>query len=94
MSFTQKMNCIRSICTNIMKISELDFPAYGNLYLPDAAFLDSESQKPLDDQFCIGPHCGSRYWDCNVGEPRYYEFTEPNRGPCEIFFLFWWLALT
>lgn len=32
MSFTQRMNCIGSISTNIMKMSELDFPVYGSLY--------------------------------------------------------------
>ncbi|KAH8679545.1 kinase-like domain-containing protein [Tricladium varicosporioides] len=31
--------------------------------------------------FCIGPHCGMQYWDCNVGEDRFYNERPPNRGP-------------
>ena len=88
MSFTQKMNCIRSISMNIMKMSELDFPAYGSLYFADAPFLGADSRQRLDDsKYCIGPHCRSTYWDCNVGEPRYYAFKGLNRGPCEMLFL-------
>ncbi|KAK2873751.1 hypothetical protein FQN49_002114 [Arthroderma sp. PD_2] len=82
MSATQRINCIRSISANIMDISELDFPAYGSLYFADAPFLDSGSKELLENpKYCIGPHCRSTYWDCNVGEPRYYAFKEPNRGP-------------
>ncbi|EQL31887.1 hypothetical protein BDFG_05791 [Blastomyces dermatitidis ATCC 26199] len=82
MSFPQKMNCIRSISTNIMKMSELDFPGYGSLYFADAVFLDTGLKQKLDDyKYCIGPSCRNTYWDCNVGEPRYYAFKGPNRGP-------------
>ncbi|KMU78074.1 hypothetical protein CISG_06836 [Coccidioides immitis RMSCC 3703] len=80
----KKVKCIGAICTSILPISELDFPAYGSLYFADASFLDADSKQKLDNdlKYCIGPHCrGSTYWDCNVGEPRYYTFKEPNRGP-------------
>ncbi|PGG97355.1 hypothetical protein AJ79_09226 [Helicocarpus griseus UAMH5409] len=65
-------------------MAELDFPAYGSLYFTDASFLDSGCKQTLenDPMYCLGPHCrGSTYWDCNVGEPRYYAFSGPNRGP-------------
>ncbi|TPX20163.1 hypothetical protein DIZ76_016051 [Coccidioides immitis] len=82
MSFSQKMNCIRSISTSIMEMSGLDFPAYGSLYFADAALLDSDSKQELSDpKYCIGPLCRPTYWDCNVGEPRYFAFKGPNRGP-------------
>nr|KMM72331.1 hypothetical protein CPAG_08628 [Coccidioides posadasii RMSCC 3488] len=80
----KKVKCIGAICTSILPISELDFLAYGSLYFADASFLDAASKQKLDNdlKYCIGPHCrGSTYWDCNVGEPRYYTFKEPNRGP-------------
>ncbi|KKZ66444.1 hypothetical protein EMCG_07836 [[Emmonsia] crescens] len=81
-SFTQRMNCIGSISTNIMKMSELDFPVYGSLYFTDAAFLESDLKQKMDDhKYCIGLNCRNTYWDCNVGEPRYYAFKKPNRGP-------------
>lgn len=81
-----KVKSIGAICSSIRPISEIDFPAYGSLYFADAAFLDADSKQRLntDLQFCIGPHCRSTYWDCNVGEPRYYAFKKPNRGPCEM----------
>ncbi|PGH11609.1 hypothetical protein AJ79_04749 [Helicocarpus griseus UAMH5409] len=47
-----------------------------------AAFLSADCQQKLDDpRYCIGPHSRSMYWNCNVGEPRYYIFKGPNRGP-------------
>ncbi|EER29750.1 hypothetical protein CPC735_000060 [Coccidioides posadasii C735 delta SOWgp] len=82
----KKVKCIGAICTSILPISELDFLAYGSLYFADASFLDAASKQKLDNdlKYCIGPHCrGSTYWDCNVGEPRYYTFKEPNRGPSD-----------
>ncbi|GES64414.1 phosphotransferase enzyme family protein [Aspergillus terreus] len=58
----------------------LDFPAYGSLYHAENR-APSRSQRALDNEFCIGPHCGIRYWDCTGGEGRYYDDLEPNRGP-------------
>ncbi|EFW19952.1 conserved hypothetical protein [Coccidioides posadasii str. Silveira] len=79
----KKVKTIGAICTRIAPISKLDFPAYGSLYFADAAFLDVDSKQKLenDSTFCVGPHCRSTFWDCNVGEPRYYTYKEPNRGP-------------
>lgn len=78
------MKCIKSILSNILKMSELEFPAYGSLYFSTATFLGaSPVQRVNDPMYCIGPHCGHKYWDCNVGEPRYYAFGAPNRGPCK-----------
>ncbi|EEP78409.1 predicted protein [Uncinocarpus reesii 1704] len=82
MSSLQKMHCIRDINKNIMQLSKLDFPAYGSLYFSDATFFGSESKFKLqDEKYCVGPHCKTTYWDCNVGEPRYYHFKGPNQGP-------------
>ncbi|EEH22903.2 hypothetical protein PABG_05114 [Paracoccidioides brasiliensis Pb03] len=83
MSFSQRMNCIRSISTGIMKMSELNFPGYGSLYFTDAVFLDADLKQKLDGdcKYCIGPNCRNTYWDCNVGEPRNYALKGPNRGP-------------
>jgi hypothetical protein len=52
------------------------------LYFVDAP-LDSASKQTLNQRFCIGPHCGAMYWNCNVGESRYYHNTKPNQGPCK-----------
>ncbi|KAI1951730.1 hypothetical protein LOZ57_001142 [Ophidiomyces ophidiicola] len=83
-----KVKCTGAICSSVLPVSELDFPAYGSLYFSNASFLDDRSKKLLesDTKYCIGPHCrGSTYWDCNVGEPRHYTFSAPNRGPwCDL----------
>ncbi|OJJ46441.1 hypothetical protein ASPZODRAFT_151976 [Penicilliopsis zonata CBS 506.65] len=58
----------------------LNFPAYGSIYFTKTLpSIDHRHQ--LDKDFYIGPHCGTRYWDCNVGERRYYHNTKPNQGP-------------
>ena len=85
MSGEQKIACIQAISTNIQQIAAIKFPAYGSLYFADIP-IDSASKVPLAQGFCIGPHCGTRYWDCNIGEARYYISIKPNRGPCEFSF--------
>ncbi|PGH15057.1 hypothetical protein AJ80_05682 [Polytolypa hystricis UAMH7299] len=76
----QQVRCIDAIYQNVKEMVDIEFPAFGSLYLVDSP-LDPSHRQPSDELFCIGPHCGSRYWDCNVGEPRYYHNTKPNHGP-------------
>ncbi|KFZ17573.1 hypothetical protein V501_01662 [Pseudogymnoascus sp. VKM F-4519 (FW-2642)] len=63
-----------------MAIVDIKFPAYGSVYFADSS-LDSTCTRPLNQNFSVGPHCSARYWDCNVGEFRYYHSTKPNQGP-------------
>ncbi|RDL31131.1 uncharacterized protein BP5553_09920 [Venustampulla echinocandica] len=63
----------------------IKFPAYGSLYFVDSP-LNSTSKQALNPRFCTGPHCGTIYWNCKVGGPRYYQNTTPNQEP--------WLDLT
>lgn len=83
-----KVKCIEAICSSILPISELDFPAYGSLYFTDAVFFDTDSKRIMDNnpEFCIGSHCRSTYWDCNIEESRYHVFKRSNRGSCEVTF--------
>lgn len=81
MSVEQKTACIYVIMSIVQQIAAIEFPAYGSLYFADAP-LDSFSTLPMTQGYCIGPHCGTKYWNCNVGEARYYRSTDPNRGPC------------
>jgi len=85
MSREQKIICIRAIFTNIQQIAAIKFPAYGSLYFAEIP-IDSASKVLIAQGFCIGPHCGTRYWDCSIGEARYYNSIKPNRGPCEFSF--------
>jgi hypothetical protein len=34
----------------------------------DTPYITS-SKLSLDQEICIGPHCGAVYWNCNVGQP-------------------------
>lgn len=78
----QQIRCINAIFQKIKEIATVEFPAYGSLYHVNAP-LSSTSKVPLNQDVCIGPHCGPMYWNCNPGEPRYYHNTKPNQGPCE-----------
>ena len=81
MSGEQQIACIQVISTNIQQITATKFPAYGSLYFA-SMYIGSALKVPLAQGFCVGPHCGTRYWDCNVGEARHYISIKPNRGPC------------
>ncbi|KAL8943576.1 MAG: hypothetical protein Q9211_000930 [Gyalolechia sp. 1 TL-2023] len=80
MSGEQQITCIEAISRNIQQIAAIEFPAYGSLYFSDIP-IDSAIKVPLAQGFCVGPHCGTRFWDCNIGENRYYTSIKPNRGP-------------
>lgn len=80
MSGDQKVGCIDAIYKKLREMADINFPAYGSLYFSTAP-LGSFTRLPLDGGFCLGPHCGTRYWDC--GDRRYYQHTVPNQGPCE-----------
>ncbi|KAJ5710429.1 hypothetical protein N7488_004585, partial [Penicillium malachiteum] len=40
------------------------FRAYGSIYFDNDLEKFSCPTQPLTDGFCIGPHCGHRWWDC------------------------------
>lgn len=83
LSGNQRVICIDAICRKVKESVDLEFPAYGSLYLADGQ-AGYRNQQALDNEFFIGPHCGVRYWDCSVGESRSYHDLKPNRGPCEL----------
>ncbi|KAE8417453.1 kinase-like domain-containing protein [Aspergillus pseudocaelatus] len=76
----QKIRCIKGIHESLKEVVNLEFPAFGSLYFSDGP-LDPGKKGFLDENFYIGPHCGPRYWNCNVGERRYYDIVRPNHGP-------------
>jgi hypothetical protein len=82
MAGDQQVRCIDAIYRTIKDIAELEFPAFGSIYFDDS--LESVSKQPLGDGFCVGPHCGTRYWGTNVGERRYYHDANRNVGPCKL----------
>ncbi|KAL3435831.1 hypothetical protein BDV09DRAFT_166825 [Aspergillus tetrazonus] len=79
MAGDQQVRCINAIYRAIKEVVDLEFPAYGSVYFDDT--LDSAGKQSLGDGFCIGPHCGTRYWGCDAGEHRYYHYARKNYGP-------------
>jgi hypothetical protein len=76
----QKVKCIDAIYRKLKEATDIDFLAYGSLYFSTSS-LGSFSTLPIDDDFCLGPYCGTWYWNC--GDRRYYKYGIPNHGPCE-----------
>lgn len=82
MSPEQHMLCTKALSLTIKKMASLDFPAYGSLYFSDAP-LESSKKIPLEEGFCIGPHCSPVFWNCNPGELELYSGPSPDCGPCK-----------
>ncbi|KAB8069206.1 kinase-like domain-containing protein [Aspergillus leporis] len=80
MAGDQRVRCIDAIYQKAKEVVDLQFPCFGSLYLADSP-VSPDNKQTLDEEFCIGPHCGTRYWECGVGEDGYYHNTKPNRGP-------------
>lgn len=81
------MLCTKMLSLVMKDLASLDFPAYGSLYLDRP--LESHMKIPLEQGFCIGPHCSPVYWNWDPGELELYSGPSPNCGPCQfsIFFL-------
>ncbi|EEA19278.1 hypothetical protein TMatcc_009402 [Talaromyces marneffei ATCC 18224] len=75
-----RVRCIDEIYRKLKEIVDLKFPAFGSVNF-EANLQPNCERISLGGGFCVGPHCGSIYWDCNSGEPRYYHNTQPNQGP-------------
>lgn len=82
MDLSERLHCIRNIFLTLKDLAKLKFSTYGSLYLADAPLL-SGLKLAEDPEFCIGPHCGTMFWDCNPGQPMWYHDIEPNQGPCK-----------
>jgi hypothetical protein len=79
----QHMLCVKKVALTMTEMAKLPFPMYGSLYFADAP-IDPSLKSDFVEGFCIGPHCGTQYWDCNTGEARFYSERPPNRGPCKL----------
>ena len=83
-SSSAQIRCIESVTRYIQQMTDLEFPACGSLYLGNSSALINVPSTAMDELFAVGPHCGARYWDCNVDDTRYYDSYQPNRGPCKL----------
>ncbi|OJJ67208.1 hypothetical protein ASPBRDRAFT_34509 [Aspergillus brasiliensis CBS 101740] len=75
MADKQRVKCIDAIYRKLKEVVDLQFPCFGSLYSEhNSVFPDN--RHALDGDFCIGPHCGTRYWNCSSSHDR-----RPNPGP-------------
>ncbi|SMY21314.1 unnamed protein product [Zymoseptoria tritici ST99CH_1A5] len=80
MNVEQRILVIKSLGLLCQQMASLQFPAYGSLYFIGQR-VAAENSIPLSERFCIGPHCGNRYWNTMPGDEHWYERAPPNRGP-------------
>ncbi|KAI8932663.1 hypothetical protein NX059_010158 [Plenodomus lindquistii] len=80
MSPHQHMLCVKNVSFMMAEMAKLPFPIYGSLYFANAP-IDQSLKSGFVEGFCIGPHCGPQYWNCNAGETRFYQRKPPNTGP-------------
>lgn len=81
MSGVDHLHIVKSVSNMIGEMSALEFPAFGSIYFHDAP-IDPTLKVTLEDDFCIGPHCGSVFWNCGVGEASLYRNNGHDQGPC------------
>ncbi|GLA81919.1 hypothetical protein AtubIFM56815_006098 [Aspergillus tubingensis] len=76
----KRIKCIDAIYRKLKEVVDLQFPCFGSLYSIHSP-VSPDNKRVLDGEFCIGPHCGTRYWNCDVGRGQASHDTKPNRGP-------------
>ena len=82
MDIRDQIECMDALYQKLKEIVDLEFPAYGSLYFTNTPNFPA-SKLSLDQEYCVGPNCGAMYWNCHVGQPRYYHEVNPNQGPCK-----------
>jgi hypothetical protein len=75
-----KKKCVKAICRQLTKTTQLCFPAYGSLYLSDTSSVPSSCKIQIGNNFCIEPQCGPIEQDLYAREPFI-----PGSGPCKSF---------
>ncbi|KAH0386241.1 hypothetical protein KCU92_g2881, partial [Aureobasidium melanogenum] len=64
-----KKKCVKAICRQLTKTTQLCFPAYGSLYLSDTSSVPSSCKIQIGNNFCIEPQCGPIEQDLYAREP-------------------------
>ncbi|KAJ5726758.1 uncharacterized protein N7483_008115 [Penicillium malachiteum] len=80
MTLMQRIGFIEAVYKQLKTVHDLGFPAYGSIYFENGLMKPLYPTQPLKDGFCIGPHCGPRWWDCGRGT-FYNQYKWINRGP-------------
>lgn len=82
MNCLQHMQCVKALSMMIKEMAAITFPGYGSIYFSEIP-IDSQLKLDLVDGFCLGPHCGTMYWNCNINDARIHSNENRNHGPCK-----------
>ena len=77
----QHIECIDSLGKIAKELCNLEFAAFGSLYL-NTANKPMEAL-PVDGKYCIGPHCTRQHWGCGAGKSGALSVPGERPGPCE-----------
>jgi hypothetical protein len=77
----QHFDLIASIGKLMKQLCTLEFGAFGSLYLNTAD--KPPGTHAIDEKYCIGPHCGRHFWDCNDGMTTHAIVPMGFQGPCK-----------
>lgn len=84
MTELQHIELIESVVGLVKELCALDFGAFGSLYL-NTAEKPTETL-PIDEEYCIGPHCGRQYWGYNNDLTIQDAIPLDSQGPCTFAF--------
>lgn len=83
MTKVQNIDFIERLGTLAKELCALNFGALGSLYLNTA---DKPSRTHhIDEQYCIGPHCGRQFWGYNDDQTIQAAVPLGLQGPCKRF---------
>ncbi|KAI9746756.1 MAG: hypothetical protein M1818_000471 [Claussenomyces sp. TS43310] len=80
MNSQQRMLCIKGLGMMARDMVNLSCPAYGSIYFADSP-ITQNVKISLGDSFCIGPNCGTLYWNSAAGESELYGQKNTNTEP-------------
>jgi len=73
---------ISNVSKMIKQMAALEFPTYGSMYFTEAP-IDHMLTEKIAGGFCIGPHCGTSYWDSALHDSLLCDKVNTAPGPCK-----------
>lgn len=80
MTELQHFELIESVAGLVKELCALDFRAFGSLYFNTAE--KPTGSLPIDEEYCIGPHCGRQFWGYNNDLTIQDTIPLGSQGPC------------
>lgn len=81
MTKLQQINFIERMGGLVKELCALEFGAFGSLYVNTAA--RPSNTHPVDEEYCIGLHCGKQFWGYNDDQTSRIAVPLGLQGPCK-----------